>query len=307
MKNTPWGIMVSLSCAAPALAQGFFDDFNSGALVGWSYYAPLEALGVQTSVAVSDGACRITSGISPNPAANGVPRVWVAAPGAANTPQDFLERADVLGFDGTNGQLGALAFRVGNMGTPSTRGYVLFIGVVDAGSNTAAFLFNRLSSAGQSATELGGYGVFQYTPGENLRLEVEGHGGTLTGRLYRLSQPDTPVATCSAFSTVYTSGASGLFASGRGAPAVMNSPLDVTFDNFSISPICGGADMGGQGGVAGADGRLDNNDFIAFIDRFFREDMRADLGGQGGLATPDGLLDNNDFIVFITAFFQGCS
>lgn len=66
------------------------------------------------------------------------------------------------------------------------------------------------------------------------------------------------------------------------------------------------ADFGVEGGFAGQDGQLNNNDFIAFISFFFLGDMRADIGAQGGLAGSDGALDNNDFIVFITHFFGGC-
>jgi len=65
------------------------------------------------------------------------------------------------------------------------------------------------------------------------------------------------------------------------------------------------ADMGSQGGQPGADGVLDNNDFIAFIDYFFNNDPRADVGAQGGVRGVDQKLDNNDFISFIDAFFQG--
>lgn len=61
-----------------------------------------------------------------------------------------------------------------------------------------------------------------------------------------------------------------------------------------------------QGGVPGADGVLDNNDFIAFINYFFLPDAHADFGGQGGVPVGDGLYDNNDFIAFINAFFSGC-
>ncbi len=65
------------------------------------------------------------------------------------------------------------------------------------------------------------------------------------------------------------------------------------------------ADLGAQGGVPGADGQLDNNDFIVFIEYFFTNDPRADIGKQGGVYGVDQYLDNNDFIVFIDAFFQG--
>jgi hypothetical protein len=66
------------------------------------------------------------------------------------------------------------------------------------------------------------------------------------------------------------------------------------------------ADIGRPGGFSGPDGQLDNNDFIAFIDRFFQQDPRVDIGRSGGLDGSDGWLDNNDFIVFIDLFFDGC-
>ncbi|HZW07723.1 MAG TPA: GC-type dockerin domain-anchored protein, partial [Phycisphaerales bacterium] len=69
---------------------------------------------------------------------------------------------------------------------------------------------------------------------------------------------------------------------------------------------CGVADMGRQGGAAGADGAMDNNDFIVFIDRFFLGSLLADVSGQGALINPDGRLDNNDFVVFIDLFFTDC-
>jgi hypothetical protein len=69
---------------------------------------------------------------------------------------------------------------------------------------------------------------------------------------------------------------------------------------------CGPADLGGQGGVAGADGVLDNNDFIVYIDNFFNHLPSADIGTTGGIPGTDGAWDNNDFIVFIDQFFGGC-
>jgi hypothetical protein len=70
-------------------------------------------------------------------------------------------------------------------------------------------------------------------------------------------------------------------------------------------PACA-ADLGGQGGAPGADGVLDNNDFVVFIDAFFNADVVADMGRQGGEPGSDGLFDNNDFVVFIDRFFAGC-
>ncbi len=91
------------------------------------------------------------------------------------------------------------------------------------------------------------------------------------------------------------------------ADFAVNSQLMI--DNVQVMTsvtlgACGPADVGGQGGVAGFDGHLDNNDFIVFIDEFFQNDARADLGSQGGIAGADGLYDNNDFVAFIDAFFN---
>ncbi len=69
---------------------------------------------------------------------------------------------------------------------------------------------------------------------------------------------------------------------------------------------CGPADVGRQGGAHGADGVLDNNDFIVFIDLFFSQSPLADRGTTGGVPGSDGAWDNNDFIVFIDQFFAGC-
>jgi hypothetical protein len=75
---------------------------------------------------------------------------------------------------------------------------------------------------------------------------------------------------------------------------------------YNLPLGCGAADVGGQGGVAGADGVLDNNDFVVFIDYFFNHNAAADRGIQGGLPGTDGQWDNNDFVVFIDQFFAGC-
>jgi hypothetical protein len=66
------------------------------------------------------------------------------------------------------------------------------------------------------------------------------------------------------------------------------------------------ADLGAQGGAAGHDGVLDNNDFVVFIDYFFNHNPLADVGRQGGVTPGDGAWDNNDFVVFIDQFFAGC-
>ncbi len=88
-----------------------------------------------------------------------------------------------------------------------------------------------------------------------------------------------------------------------------DAALTATNYGFTLSlgtQPCGPSDIGSTGGLAAADGTLDNNDFIVYIDRFFAQNPSADVGSTGGVAGSDGAFDNNDFIVFIDGFFAGC-
>ncbi|HYD02054.1 MAG TPA: GC-type dockerin domain-anchored protein, partial [Phycisphaerales bacterium] len=66
------------------------------------------------------------------------------------------------------------------------------------------------------------------------------------------------------------------------------------------------ADVGVSGGLPGADGLLDNNDFVVYVDTFFAQAVAADIGVTGGLPGADGEWNNNDFVVYIDLFFAGC-
>ncbi|MFT3687110.1 MAG: GC-type dockerin domain-anchored protein [Phycisphaerales bacterium] len=75
--------------------------------------------------------------------------------------------------------------------------------------------------------------------------------------------------------------------------------------NANYGSLCGAADIGSAGGLPGADGHLNNNDFIAFITYFFAQNPIADMGTVGGLPGHDSQWNNNDFIAFINYFFAG--
>ncbi|HYD00320.1 MAG TPA: GC-type dockerin domain-anchored protein, partial [Phycisphaerales bacterium] len=99
---------------------------------------------------------------------------------------------------------------------------------------------------------------------------------------------------------------------GRFNPSVTGSSGTIYFDDWTFTQggtgpeQCGPADVGSTGGVPGADGALDNNDFVVFIDYFFSQNPIADFGSTGGVPGPDGQWNNNDFVVFIDLFFTGC-
>jgi hypothetical protein len=90
------------------------------------------------------------------------------------------------------------------------------------------------------------------------------------------------------------------------APAGGTASFPLNLHHNFPSMGCGPADVGSAGGAPGADGLLNNNDFIAFITFFFNNDPHADVGMAGGVVGSDGLYNNNDFIAFITLFFNGC-
>ncbi|MDP1661023.1 MAG: GC-type dockerin domain-anchored protein [Phycisphaerales bacterium] len=92
---------------------------------------------------------------------------------------------------------------------------------------------------------------------------------------------------------------------GTGAFQYVNWAMDdITLT--ASAQACGSSDIGSTGGADAADGQLNNNDFIVFIDRFFASDPRADVGATGGVPGVDGAFNNNDFVVFIDRFFAGC-
>ncbi|MFT3683523.1 MAG: GC-type dockerin domain-anchored protein [Phycisphaerales bacterium] len=95
---------------------------------------------------------------------------------------------------------------------------------------------------------------------------------------------------------------------GPGTPweSIGGGALGMKITGSTSAPSCP-ADLGAAGGVAGHDGMLDNNDFIAFINHFFNQNAAADVGVAGGGYGHDGAWDNNDFIAFINLFFNGCN
>ncbi|MBY0307462.1 MAG: chitobiase/beta-hexosaminidase C-terminal domain-containing protein [Phycisphaerales bacterium] len=88
-------------------------------------------------------------------------------------------------------------------------------------------------------------------------------------------------------------------------PNGFDAPLSADANLLPVAGCCP-ADIGGAGGQSGPDGTLDANDFVAFINAFFGNDLLADRGSAGGYPLPDGRLNNNDFVVFIDQFFDGC-
>jgi hypothetical protein len=79
-----------------------------------------------------------------------------------------------------------------------------------------------------------------------------------------------------------------------------------------LEPDCH-ADIAGTDASPGADGQIDNGDFLLFIASFFGADCDgavpcnpADIAGTDASPGADGQVDNGDFLLFIAGFFGGC-
>jgi len=85
--------------------------------------------------------------------------------------------------------------------------------------------------------------------------------------------------------------------------SITTSPATVTI----TGPVgCSIADLVGGDGNPPADGSVDGNDFVSFLNAFGAGDPLADLVGGDGNPPSDGSVDGNDFQAFLNAFAAGC-
>ncbi len=196
-------------------------------------------------------------------------------------------------------------------------------GVVSAAAGT----FLDIDTEGTTPlfdTIIGLYGGDPANAGQRLAFDDDDGSGTLSQLSFGAvgpraaignSQPRNGRDNALAAGTYYV--AAVPYVAGTGTAALGTTEFGATNPDTAAHTVtlnlrynlplgCGPADVGSQGGVAGADGVLDNNDFVVFINYFFNQNPIADKGMQGGVAGADGQFDNNDFIVFIDQFFAGC-
>ncbi len=181
-----------------------------------------------------------------------------------------------------------------------------------AGANESSLLFKaplynsdeRIDNSPWISNKAGGVRTFGFNPSFPQAMTIGGIGSVSVqpnyvywGSMYTQSfTSNVPPATGAAWLKLGRPPA--------GATGYQGDTLAV--NGLKVPAVCV-ADVGSQGGILAPDGRLDNNDFVAFINAFFDgNQVIADVGRQGGIAGGDNLLNNNDFIVFIDGFFAGC-
>jgi hypothetical protein len=150
------------------------------------------------------------------------------------TFSDLAEAVDVVNFDPGLGQVFGLGARVGNIGLGTTSGYAL-VYETPAGKQTPAgvFILNRVTN--EAATEIGVGGSITLQPGHSYRFVLRAVGSSLTGQVFDLSNPATPLATAAATDSTYANGGAGVITAA--ADLTPTSGINVTFDNLLVQAV----------------------------------------------------------------------
>ena len=200
------------------------DDFSDGNDTGWIHYDPLAAFRDPPTPAtyqVSNGVYRIATDPSPDPATFGPARAGSVRPDATFT--DFLVSVDLIDWDINLNQAFGILARVSTPGLGTTNGYAL--SYATNGDLDISLVTGEVPDDLDQAVDIA------LDPAKDYRLVFEGYGPNLTGKLFDLADPSTPIAVTHASDRTYTSGNAGVFVYDNTRFA--NSSADATFDNFA--------------------------------------------------------------------------
>jgi MYXO-CTERM domain-containing protein len=226
----PLPFLAALALAAllapPAPAQVFTDDFNDGNDTGWTRYDPLTQppanFPPSTWSFPGGNTYRIQPAQPPSLVA-GQARSGSFVSGLSYT--DFFVSADLVNWNNTIAQSFGLGARIINPGLGTTNGYAFLY-------DTTNGEFNIYRVTGEQVTSFG-EGTSLLTAGNQYRFTLEGVGNTFTGRVFNVTNLNTPLLTVTGTDGQYASGVAGLIVS---ANANILGPGDATFDNYFSSP-----------------------------------------------------------------------
>ncbi|MGK0189093.1 MAG: hypothetical protein ACI9R3_004910 [Verrucomicrobiales bacterium] len=215
--------ILSLS-ALPCCAQLF--DFSEGNDDGWERLDPLTEADVPSGTfAFPDGGYQMTHPASPSPDELGNARIGSFRPDVVQNG-DFHIRVDVTNWDdGEDQNLGILAM-INDPGLGTTNSYALTLDLSEQALYLSLIDFETPSIVANTPLS------DTLTPDVGFRIIFERVDGEMTGNIYALTDLESSLATVEGFDDFIESGSPGLIAS-------VDPPegaIDVTFDNFSVSP-----------------------------------------------------------------------
>lgn len=232
----PFGLLAL--AAVQALAQDF--DFNAGNDAGLTRYDPLAGFGLGAAYSFPGGNTYRIQAPSTAPLTGMVGPARAGAY-AAVSYDDFTVSADLVDWDNGLAQGIGLLGRGGNIGLGTANGYVFFY--FPAFQQVA---INRIDNEGATVLPSPENPLITLDPAQDYRLVFSGSGPALTGRIFALSDLDTPLVTVTATDATHSSGFSGLVVAGT--LAAPESAADATFDNLRAVPEPGALALLAAGG-----------------------------------------------------------
>jgi hypothetical protein len=220
-----WASLILIHAFATAAeAAPIQDDFNDGNDNGWTRFNPLSFVGANTTFTFPNGAYRISSEASPDPAALGPARG--ASLRLDQTYSDFTASVDLVDLDLTpaDTDLGLLA-RVREPAIGTLDGYAF---TYDVGGGVLSLI--RITDEVDTLLDSR---PFFLNLSLRYRLTLSGSGPDLTATLEEVDNLGLILAVLTAQDTTYTEGNIGLLvyddsASGR-------ESTSGTFDNFTAT------------------------------------------------------------------------
>jgi hypothetical protein len=234
-----FGIVIAIVGLAAEARADFNFNFNNQSDAGLTQYNPLAAIGLGGTYSFPQlGAGNYGYQMQ----APGVPQVGgLAGIGAgmgsfyaAQTFGDVSASVDFTGWNDGNSQVTLITSRAQVFADGTFSGYILEY--VAKGTIPTGELNIRLVNHGQGVG-IGAFTDLTLDPTHMYRLMFQNQGSTLTGQVVDVANPGTILGTASAIDSTYTNGFVGIgAAAAQDNATTLASPVDATFDNFSIQP-----------------------------------------------------------------------
>jgi hypothetical protein len=212
------------------------DNFDDGKDDGWSRFAPLELLGIPSTVTFPDDglggkAYRLESAAPP------VPNFGPARIGSRPlvTYSDFTAAFDLIDWDNDLDQSIGLLFRADTIGIGTTSGFAMNYNVQQITGGPGQIQFTRVTAEVPSSAIR--FANLALEPGHRYRFVFTAKAAHLAGSVYDLLDLTSPLAEFDTELETSTSGEVGLFNFNAGTR--ITDPIagrtDSTFDNYSAA------------------------------------------------------------------------
>lgn len=240
-RKSSYSIFSSLSVLAAGLALfggqssavAQTDDFNDGNDAGWTRYDPgtqLTGLGAPFNV---PGVYSFPSG-GYRMQGFAFPAAFGAGPTRLGSYRDqvdysnFQVGVELVTWDNSLNQAFGLLLRANSLFLGGTEGYT-----ATYDNSSGDLQINRVLS--EAPSELGATVYLLDPASEPYRLVAEGYNSLMVARIFRSSDPNTPIMGVIASDATYANGKCGMFTYDDGPAADMTPGCDTTFDNYAAT------------------------------------------------------------------------